>query len=129
MCAGSRIEKVLKIPISQLLIPGPRSGNLLEVPYVPIAGSANASVRKLRLNVRSLLGSVGSARTSTRATSVGDPLISMAVVVVKLTPTGRPLTKLAIPDTCQPFSTALAAMFRHGVLGTSQSQVICNEGV
>jgi hypothetical protein len=78
--------------------------------------------RKFRLKVLSLFSNTGFEMTSTLAAWEAVPVISTGETVEYPIPRGAPLTKLAIPETCQSWRSNLRAVRLTGVLGRSQTQ-------
>ena len=104
---------------SQLFTPGPRIMYFAEFPIVPTAGGANTLVSKLRLKVLSPELRLGLPVTTMRAARSGVPVMSLLVTRLYPTPSGAPVTKLVMPDTCHPCSTYLAMPVFRGPPGTS----------
>ena len=88
---------------------------------VPTAGARTTSVRKLRENVRSPLGSTGLPVRTTRAPCDGEPVMSVALTNVYPMASGAPLTKLVIPESCHPLSAQRTGRMDQDFPGTAHT--------
>src|SRR5262245_18984742 len=108
---------------SQLLMPGARITVRAALPTVPTWGRANAGVLKYRSKVRSLRDNTGLPIITTRAPSVGDPVVSTALTVLYVTPSGAPDDAVKIPEICQSLVTNPTALGAFLHLGRSYNQL------
>src|SRR5262249_29845895 len=107
---------------SQLLTPGPRITSFGALPNVPLAGRANASVLKKRVKARSPLDTMGLDSTTARTPSP-PPAMSAPSVVDRPIPSGTPLWKMVIPESCQRSRIAFATGLPIREPGLGKSQV------
>src|SRR5580698_615591 len=107
-------------------MPGPRKTSLGALPMVPFAGRPKTPALKYSPTDLWPFGSVASPLTTTRAPSP-PPVMFSPSVVVNVTPLGKPLANVAIPETCQLsridretalFQTRLALGIFHNQLTT-----------